>query len=84
MFMTPPLDAKIIQQTLSDYPLEVLCFESLPSTNDYLKKTPTHSPMTLCCAETQTAGRGRLGREWASPAGRQFICFLRLRLSLSP
>ena len=62
MFMTPPLDAKIIQQTLSDYPLEVLCFESLPSTNDYLKKTPTHSPMTLCCAETQTAGRGRLGR----------------------
>jgi BirA family biotin operon repressor/biotin-[acetyl-CoA-carboxylase] ligase len=43
----------------------------IPSTNDYLMQRLSHgmqSP-TVCTAEGQTAGRGRMGREWRSPLG---------------
>ena len=38
----------------------------VPSTNDLAKAAP---PWTAVVAETQTAGRGRLGRTWHSPRG---------------
>ncbi len=43
---------------------------SLPSTNTHLLKTAADRPTaSVCLAETQTAGRGRLGRSWSSPFG---------------
>ncbi len=39
---------------------------------------------TLVCAETQTKGRGRLGRVWSSPKGKGVYCSLVLRPHLPP
>lgn len=47
-------------------------FESLGSTNDWVKrhlKHLTHETLLLVTAETQTAARGQYGRKWFSPAG---------------
>ena len=41
------------------------------STNTYLRQVPANTPhATLCLAECQTGGRGRMGRSWISPYGR--------------
>lgn len=43
---------------------------SLPSTNTHLLETAADRPAaSVCLAEAQTAGRGRLGRAWSSPFG---------------
>ncbi len=42
----------------------------LPSTNTHLMNAPLEDDRPrVCLAETQTAGRGRLGRRWVSPFG---------------
>lgn len=51
---------------------QVLCFESLGSTNDLAKEKAARGEFRragLVVAETQAGGRGRLGRAWASPHG---------------
>lgn len=49
---------------------EVLVFEEIPSTNAYLLDAADRLPQgTVCFAESQTAGRGRRGRQWYSPQG---------------
>lgn len=40
------------------------CFETIDSTNNYLKEHKDLKTGELIIAETQTAGRGRRGREW--------------------
>lgn len=42
-------------------------FESIDSTNRFLKNQPSQHHIRICCAETQTQGRGRFGRTWHSP-----------------
>ena len=45
-----------------------LNLESVDSTNTYAKDNfDLLADGTLVCADTQTAGRGRLGRLWISP-----------------
>jgi BirA family biotin operon repressor/biotin-[acetyl-CoA-carboxylase] ligase len=39
---------------------------------------------TIVIAESQTAGRGRLGRTWHSPPGRNLYCSILLRPALPP
>jgi BirA family biotin operon repressor/biotin-[acetyl-CoA-carboxylase] ligase len=53
-----------------DWPQHLLFYDQIESTQDALKKTLTdHWQNHLCCvADQQSAGRGRLGREWISPA----------------
>jgi BirA family biotin operon repressor/biotin-[acetyl-CoA-carboxylase] ligase len=51
--------------------LDVL--ESVSSTNDYFKGKPLSSEFEFCFAESQTQGRGRLGRTWHSPSGVNLI-----------
>ncbi|MCK3654864.1 biotin--[acetyl-CoA-carboxylase] ligase [Pasteurellaceae bacterium Macca] len=47
---------------------EVRYFEEINSTNDYLLTHCQTLPSgSLCIAESQTAGRGRRGRQWYSP-----------------
>ena len=39
---------------------------------------------TVLLAEAQTAGRGRLGRDWSAPAGSSLLCSVLLRPALVP
>ncbi|MFP3868442.1 MAG: biotin--[acetyl-CoA-carboxylase] ligase [Desulfobacteraceae bacterium] len=61
-------------------------FLSLDSTNDRAKQLARqgYPEGTLIVAETQTAGRGRLGRSWESPAGSGLYVSLILRPALPP
>jgi BirA family biotin operon repressor/biotin-[acetyl-CoA-carboxylase] ligase len=63
-----PLDKDAIRSHLKQA-VQLVIFDSIPSTNDYLKNDKTISDITVCLAESQTKGRGRLGRAWYSPAG---------------
>lgn len=57
------LDLTYLTAALPEWVVNI--FDSLPSTNDFLKKQP--SALQLCMAEQQTAGHGRLGKKWFSP-----------------
>lgn len=57
-------------------------FASIDSTNQYLKQTLRKSKaLDICCAETQTAGRGRLSRHWHSPFGENIYCSMRFHIN---
>lgn len=61
-------------------------FETLPSTNDLAKELGSQNAPegTLVVAESQSRGRGRLGREWDSPPGVGLYASLLLRPPLPP
>ena len=62
--------------------VEVQIYSSLPSTNTYFidnKKEDFINP-TFCLAEQQSAGKGRLGRVWHSPYGRNIYLSCRWEL----
>jgi len=48
-------------------------FESLDSTNTYLLNVEFNLQHRVCLTEVQTAGRGRLGRSWASSFGQNIL-----------
>lgn len=50
---------------------DIRWYETLPSTNGLARRLAEHGVPegTVVVAERQTAGRGRLGRSWTSPAG---------------
>lgn len=57
----------------------VEAYEELPSTNDHLRALARAgaSPFTVVIADSQTAGKGRAGKRWASPRGKGlWISFL--------
>ncbi|MGZ8244721.1 bifunctional biotin--[acetyl-CoA-carboxylase] ligase/biotin operon repressor BirA [Methylomagnum sp.] len=60
--LNPPAAALLAKLELHD---------QLDSTNTYLMQAAPAGAVagTVCLAETQTAGRGRIGREWLSPFG---------------
>lgn len=70
------LDAKKIKLHHA-IPIEI--FESLASTNDYLKESG-NTPC-VCLAEMQTAGRGRMERQWHSPFGQNIYLSMRFPLT---
>lgn len=60
-------------------------FQSIDSTNNYLKKTAQDFPdKMMVLSEEQTKGRGRMGREWYSPkgAGLFFSILLKPKISM--
>jgi BirA family biotin operon repressor/biotin-[acetyl-CoA-carboxylase] ligase len=62
--------------------VEVL--QEIDSTNDYLKRTANvagQRAWRVCCAEWQSAGRGRRGRHWISPYGSSLYLSLAGELS---
>ncbi len=63
--------------------LHIHIFESIDSTNDYLKKRPYQHGIDICCANTQTQGRGRLGRQWYSPPKGNIYCSIRWKIPCS-
>jgi BirA family biotin operon repressor/biotin-[acetyl-CoA-carboxylase] ligase len=69
-------DQKKMNQLLKGVPLKLEVFESIPSTNDYLKTQSKLKNNWVCLSEYQSHGRGRLGRSWTSPFGRNIYCSL--------
>ncbi len=62
------LNSSVIQQKLEQG--ELYFFDTLDSTNEYLlTHCKTVSQGSICITKTQTAGRGRRGREWIAPVG---------------
>jgi len=55
-------------------PFKLHLFTSIDSTNRYLKDLATSPTLDICCAEIQTQGRGRFGRNWHSPFGENIYC----------
>ena len=72
------LSKQVLEYTLGQaYPefagSHIECFESIDSTNTYAKKLAAQDAckyhQAVIVAESQTAGRGRIGRSFESPAG---------------
>lgn len=57
--------------------LEIIVLDTVDSTNRYLKDLSTQKEIVLCCAETQTQGRGRFQRTWFSPKADNIYCSIR-------
>jgi BirA family transcriptional regulator, biotin operon repressor / biotin---[acetyl-CoA-carboxylase] ligase len=74
------LDKQIIGANLGKvhqhYLKTMTIFDELPSTNTYLTELDKASPINICLAESQTAGKGRLGRTWISPFARNIYLSL--------
>lgn len=60
------LEEEKIKKNLKSSPA-IEIFESLPSTNDYLKAYRGATHPRICLAECQTKGKGRFQRNWHSP-----------------
>lgn len=65
---------------------EIIFLESVDSTNNYAKKIGEEEFQegTLIIAEEQTAGRGRLGREWISPKSKGIWMTIMLKPDIKP
>lgn len=63
-----------------DMPVCIDVLDCIDSTNSYLKRRPSSERIQICCAETQTQGRGRFGRTWYSPSGENIYFSARFRL----
>ena len=66
-----------LNNSLQALPLRI--FTSVDSTNRVLKES-LGATNEICCAETQTAGRGRFGRSWYSPIAENIYCSSRWHL----
>ena len=84
------LNASTVHQQLSelgvsnDLPLHLHL--AIPSTNSWLMHQGTLGAAsgTVCLAEHQTAGKGRHGRQWISPFGRNIYLSMLWRFDLPP
>lgn len=65
---------------------EILTLSCVDSTNTYLKNAALHGAAegTVVVADAQSAGRGRLGRSFQSPAGKGVYLSVLLRPSMPP
>lgn len=65
---------------------DIHVFQETASTNDIVEKLARDGVRegVVVLAESQTRGRGRLGRKWVSPAGRGIWCSVLLRPKLAP
>jgi BirA family biotin operon repressor/biotin-[acetyl-CoA-carboxylase] ligase len=61
------LNQKIIKKGITHKNINLQLFETIPSTNDYLKSIGNSNKISICIAEQQTQGKGRLHRNWHSP-----------------
>ncbi|MCK6600217.1 MAG: biotin--[acetyl-CoA-carboxylase] ligase [Bacteroidetes bacterium] len=66
------------QLNRSEYGRRLGVFDSLDSTNDFLKKKEDLTSGEVVLAETQTAGKGRSGRAWSDEKGHNLLFSLGL------
>jgi BirA family transcriptional regulator, biotin operon repressor / biotin---[acetyl-CoA-carboxylase] ligase len=83
LLLAAEISADLPQQRLRGPVLHYIC---LPSTNDLAKDLARqgYPEGSLLVAETQSAGRGRLGRVWESPPGTGIYLSVILRPPLPP
>lgn len=76
------LIAKYVSSKNATYLKNLEIFDSLPSTNTYLveKNNPNSELYTICLAESQSAGKGRIGKNWVSPFGCNIYLSIRQRI----
>jgi BirA family biotin operon repressor/biotin-[acetyl-CoA-carboxylase] ligase len=84
------------QPVTSQAVTKALCTKTLGRSLHILEQTPSTNSAaltlaqdgapdgTVVVAEAQTLGRGRLGRQWYSPPGKNLYCSIILRRSMSP
>lgn len=74
------LNQDYLKQALGDNLQEIHVLFETPSTNTWLldRANEWSGKAALCVAEKQSAGRGRRGREWVSPLGRNLYFSLML------
>jgi BirA family biotin operon repressor/biotin-[acetyl-CoA-carboxylase] ligase len=79
------LDSKSIHQYTKNQAVDIDIFETLESTNQYLKNFYHTNTIKVCLAEQQTQGKGRMQRQWHSPFGQNiyFSCLHPLYCDLS-
>lgn len=72
-----PIDSKVISKKLNTNYLgkSLHVYESVTSTNDVIRDFPRENGLTII-AKSQTNGRGRLGRSWASDDGGIYMSFM--------
>ncbi len=65
---------------------EVVYFEQIGSTNEQARKLADNGAAegTVVIADSQSSGKGRLGRDWSSPAGVNLYLSVILRPNISP
>lgn len=61
------LNVNNIKKILKNKNIDIALFESIDSTNNFLKKCTYQETLKICLAEYQAEGRGRLQRKWHSP-----------------
>ena len=71
------LDPEKIKRGIRFNNIELEFFESIGSTNDYLKTKKNDQPIHICLSEMQTKGKGRHNRYWYSPFGHNLYLSLR-------
>jgi len=74
------LNAKRIGSALTEnlsQQIQLDVFETIDSTNTYLRNIPHNKKINVCVAEKQTSGKGRLDRSWFSPFGKNLAMSLR-------
>ncbi|MEK9536433.1 MAG: biotin--[acetyl-CoA-carboxylase] ligase [Aquiluna sp.] len=57
---------------------EAIWLDEVESTNSYLSALPSSTTSRVIASWNQTGGRGRLGRQWVSPAGKSLALSLEL------
>ena len=86
--ISAPLDAEEIRRQLGTERLgkKLHYFPAIDSTNFYARNLAEQGAMEgeVVIAESQTHGKGRLGRSWVSPAKRNLYLSVILRPKLSP
>lgn len=79
MLTRQPFQPDVARRLLVNCPLvkNIIGFHKIDSTNSWLKSLIRQAPETadgfLAITEEQTAGRGRLNRHWAAPAGSSLL-----------
>ncbi len=72
-----------LKERLHDQTLKLHRFDTLDSTQQYLKNLPFSPYMEICQSDFQTHGRGRFGRTWVSPKGLNLYFSIRRTLNCS-
>lgn len=70
--------SKLPKKLKNNIQLEV--YETIDSTNEYLKKNFNPKKISVCISECQEHGKGRLGRSWFSPFGKNLFVSCRIRI----
>lgn len=76
-------DLNYLTTVLKDYPYPLIVLPQVDSTNRWLLEE-VNSHGAVCIADTQTAGRGRRGRDWQSPQGVNLYLSLRWHFQTVP